>query len=201
MRAGSRWTTGLLVLLVCAGDALMSRSDALRELRLKGSFGSKQLKTAYRQRSLETHPDKGGSADAFLRVSEAYETLAGSDGGSRPSPRRQSTRDMNPEDQQEAMRRAEEMLDKVMDELGDILSDPAKMDEWVDHFLGPSGKNPLKWLLKRTVKAGAHAVVGLLESDSATITVNGKVMSGGEFKAWRELRQKAAAIRRDKVDL
>ena len=42
-----------------------------------------------------------------------------------------------------------------------------------------AGNNSFKWLLKRTIKAGVHAVVGLMESDSATITVNLGTYAGG----------------------
>ncbi|HEY6878428.1 MAG TPA: J domain-containing protein [Polyangiales bacterium] len=35
-----------------------------------------ELKRAYRQRALETHPDQGGNAEAFQRVQRAYEKLA-----------------------------------------------------------------------------------------------------------------------------
>ena len=33
------------------------------------------IKAAYRQKAKETHPDHGGSAEAFQRVQEAYESL------------------------------------------------------------------------------------------------------------------------------
>jgi DnaJ domain len=35
-----------------------------------------ELKRAYRQRALETHPDQGGEAEQFLQVQRAYEKLA-----------------------------------------------------------------------------------------------------------------------------
>jgi hypothetical protein len=34
------------------------------------------LKRAYRQRALETHPDQGGDPDAFLELQRAYEKLS-----------------------------------------------------------------------------------------------------------------------------
>jgi hypothetical protein len=36
-----------------------------------------RVREAYRERAKETHPDNGGSVEAFLRVREAYERLAG----------------------------------------------------------------------------------------------------------------------------
>jgi hypothetical protein len=35
-----------------------------------------ELKRAYRQRALETHPDRGGEAEQFQRVHRAYEKLS-----------------------------------------------------------------------------------------------------------------------------
>ncbi len=35
-----------------------------------------ELKRAYRQRALETHPDQGGEAEQFQRVQRAYEKLS-----------------------------------------------------------------------------------------------------------------------------
>jgi molecular chaperone DnaJ len=35
-----------------------------------------ELKRAYRQRALETHPDQGGQAEDFQRVQRAYEKLS-----------------------------------------------------------------------------------------------------------------------------
>jgi hypothetical protein len=35
-----------------------------------------ELKRAYRQRALQTHPDQGGDAEEFRRVQRAYEKLA-----------------------------------------------------------------------------------------------------------------------------
>lgn len=34
------------------------------------------LRSAFRKRSMETHPDQGGSADAFAEVARAYQTLS-----------------------------------------------------------------------------------------------------------------------------
>ena len=56
----------------------MTRREALRELGLSSSSASEaEIKKAYRKRSLETHPDKGGSNEEFVRVAEAYQLLTG----------------------------------------------------------------------------------------------------------------------------
>jgi len=40
---------------------------------LKKSASNDDMKKAYRKKILETHPDKGGCADAFRKVKEAYD--------------------------------------------------------------------------------------------------------------------------------
>ena len=54
----------------------MTKSRAMRELGLSAGYTEKDLKSAYRKRSLETHPDKGGSNEEFVKVAEAYEFLS-----------------------------------------------------------------------------------------------------------------------------
>lgn len=45
-------------------------------LQLKVSFTKEELKSAYRKKSLETHPDAGGTAEAFRQISNAYQILS-----------------------------------------------------------------------------------------------------------------------------
>eukprot|EP00927_Polykrikos_kofoidii_P086397 TRINITY_DN9665_c0_g3_i1.p1 TRINITY_DN9665_c0_g3~~TRINITY_DN9665_c0_g3_i1.p1 ORF type:complete len:547 (+),score=91.51 TRINITY_DN9665_c0_g3_i1:39-1643(+) len=45
-------------------------------LQLGTSATFSDIRTAYRRAALATHPDKGGSADRFLLVTQAFETLA-----------------------------------------------------------------------------------------------------------------------------
>lgn len=49
--------------------------QSLELLELSLPIDELALKRAYRQRSLQTHPDTGGSHAAFLRVNESYEFL------------------------------------------------------------------------------------------------------------------------------
>ena len=189
-----------LVIFWAATDvaATISRAAAMKELSLRPGFSEKELKGAYRKRSVETHPDKGGTTEAFLRVSEAYELLASPNGGHKASGGRGSAQ---AEDLSEAerMRRAEEMLDAVLEELGDLIS--GGVDGFVDELFG-SASGPLVWVMKSLVKRGARAFGGvltnLMESDGASITINGATMSGSEFKQWREQRKHAAALRRER---
>ncbi|CAK9026242.1 unnamed protein product [Durusdinium trenchii] len=50
--------------------------DHYAVLRLHKSCSMQQVHAAYKQRALETHPDKGGSHDEFLAVKEAFEILS-----------------------------------------------------------------------------------------------------------------------------
>lgn len=47
-----------------------------KTLGLGESFTSDQLKTAYRKRASETHPDRGGDPQEFMAVQTAYERLS-----------------------------------------------------------------------------------------------------------------------------
>ena len=44
-------------------------------LGLKRSASDEDIKKAFRERALETHPDKGGDVEEFRKVREAYENL------------------------------------------------------------------------------------------------------------------------------
>ena len=48
----------------------------LQLLQLKFPFTKEELKSAYRRKSLETHPDAGGTAEAFRKVNHAYQVLS-----------------------------------------------------------------------------------------------------------------------------
>lgn len=45
-------------------------------LGLSAGASMAEVKRAYRKRALETHPDRGGTAEAFSEVQRAYERLA-----------------------------------------------------------------------------------------------------------------------------
>ena len=78
-----------------------NRGDALSEepknsdytiLGIKNSAGQDAIKAAYRKRVLQTHPNKGGDAEEFRRVQEAYERLTNKNGGRRTRARKSKTR-------------------------------------------------------------------------------------------------------------
>ncbi|MBV6627304.1 MAG: J domain-containing protein [Rivularia sp. (in: Bacteria)] len=48
----------------------------LQLLQLKFPFTKEELKSAYRKKSLETHPDAGGTAEAFRQINHAYQVLS-----------------------------------------------------------------------------------------------------------------------------
>ena len=90
------------------------------------------------------------------------------------------------------MRRAEEMLSTVLDEL---LQSEDLLGGVIDQLLGPVGwRTPAKWALKQSLKTLASLVSPLIksamESEGTTVTVNGRAMSGREAsKAFGEWRQ------------
>lgn len=53
----------------------MTRLEALRILGLSEGATADSIRSAYRKRALETHPDRGGTAAEFLKVQAAYEVL------------------------------------------------------------------------------------------------------------------------------
>ena len=149
----------LLALVACA--AAMTSDEARAELQIPRRYSEKELKSAYRRRSVETHPDKGGTTEQFLRVSKAYELLSSASGGgggggrsagggdsAQGRPRSSSSSFSSTSSsssfsssfgegvsQEEMMRRAEEMLDTVLDELMQSL-DGGGIEEIVDTMLG-----------------------------------------------------------------
>jgi hypothetical protein len=66
-----RFASGLDCLRRMAGPT----PDDLRVLGVSWPCSAEELKAAYRSRAKETHPDRGGSAEEFRRVNEAYEQL------------------------------------------------------------------------------------------------------------------------------
>lgn len=188
----------------------MTRREALKVLGLPQQFDEKQLKSAYRSRSMVAHPDKGGSAEAFLRVSEAYDLLREKQPGAtnadfgrdkRFHPKfqegmsaeeRARMQAQMEEARAEAMHRAEEMLYSVFDEL--LQSEENVLIAFVERAFGPT-YNPAKWLLKRSLKSLASMVqpfiAQVMESEGSTVTINGKTMSGkAAFKAFQDWKEK-----------
>jgi curved DNA-binding protein CbpA len=57
----------------------MNRDEALEVFGLTtrefAAMDKREITKIFRKKALETHPDKGGDHDAFVRVIEAYKTL------------------------------------------------------------------------------------------------------------------------------
>ena len=55
----------------------MNSVDARQVLGVGASATDQEIKQAFRRLALITHPDRGGSNEAFIKVNEAYEILTG----------------------------------------------------------------------------------------------------------------------------
>jgi molecular chaperone DnaJ len=56
----------------------MSKRDYYQILEVEKKASAEDIKKAYRKKSMETHPDRGGNEEVFKEVAEAYETLSDS---------------------------------------------------------------------------------------------------------------------------
>jgi DnaJ-domain-containing protein 1 len=66
-RSSDRWQSN--------AQAWTSSSDALAVLGLQDGASQEAIKQAFRRLVKQHHPDMGGSAEAFRRISEAYQSL------------------------------------------------------------------------------------------------------------------------------
>jgi DnaJ-class molecular chaperone len=185
--------------LLCPCASIMTRSVAMQELGITDAkFTEKDLKGAYRKRSLETHPDKGGSNDEFVRVAEAYNVLSGGGGDSSSK-----FGGFDGTGSEEAMGQAEDMFFDMFEEF----MDGQIVDLLVDKIFGDPAA--LTWSQNRTasvVKFFARQLVTQLEnmltSDSISFNVNGQTMTGADMKQWREKMRKRKAVKgKRKTDL
>ena len=54
----------------------MSKRDYYEILEVQKTASADEIKKAYRKKSMDTHPDRGGNEEEFKEVSEAYEVLS-----------------------------------------------------------------------------------------------------------------------------
>lgn len=76
------WTTLSLLQLLAFFTAVVGAADFYKLLGLSRDATHKEIKKAYRQKSLELHPDKNkeeGAAEKFAEVARAYEVLSDED--------------------------------------------------------------------------------------------------------------------------
>lgn len=167
--------------------AVLSRTQARQELGLANEhFTEKDLKAAFRKRSLETHPDKaGGSNEQFIRVSEAYQVLSQTtNSSSDDTTARATANDFFHGNDEERLRQAEDIFFEMF---GDLFDDH-KVSDTIDNFFRDAP--PSFWLRlgKQIVKWIVPKVLTMLESDYSTIQINGVTMTGKEFREMRKAR-------------
>lgn len=56
-------------------EHFMSRDEAEAILNVSPGASQEEIKSAYKKKALKTHPDQGGSAEAFRYIQRAYELL------------------------------------------------------------------------------------------------------------------------------
>merc|ERR1719362_564169 len=81
---------------VSCSSSVLPRVDACAALGVAQTASQKELRSAFRQRSLETHPDKGGATEDFLLIKAAFETLS--------KPQRLTSRERSPRRQPQQRR-------------------------------------------------------------------------------------------------
>ena len=67
--------------------SVMDRKQAAQILGIPEDAQAGAIRTAYRRRSLQVHPDAGGDAAAFHNLTSAYETMTAVRAASAPKPR------------------------------------------------------------------------------------------------------------------
>ena len=75
-----------------AGDAAREPASVWATLGVPPSATEEEVKRAYRQRALETHPDRGGDAEAFREVQRAYEVASARRAKAARRPKRRTER-------------------------------------------------------------------------------------------------------------
>ena len=80
MPTSARYCTRLAALLaICSSLVLVTAADFYKLLGISRDATVKEIKKAYRQKSLEFHPDKNkddGAAQMFSEIARAYEVLS-----------------------------------------------------------------------------------------------------------------------------
>lgn len=177
----------LALLVLCAAVAAAGVAfDPYKTLGINRDATEAEIKKAYRRASMQAHPDKGGSKEAFIAVSEAYQVL--SDPGKRREYDRTGSAPKGHRTQ--SFDEAEAMLKKFLDELEEIISDEGKLDSSIDSVLSQVGnadtadQSWMEWGMKSAAKKGlkwlAPAFLQGVKDGNIDIKFNGQEMRKGQ---------------------
>eukprot|EP01062_Namystynia_karyoxenos_P004674 TRINITY_DN11664_c0_g1_i2.p2 TRINITY_DN11664_c0_g1~~TRINITY_DN11664_c0_g1_i2.p2 ORF type:complete len:231 (+),score=36.62 TRINITY_DN11664_c0_g1_i2:73-693(+) len=163
------------------------RFDPYAKLGIPRDADQRDIRKAYRKRSMEAHPDKGGSKEEFIAVTEAYQLL--SDPDKRAFFDRTNTvpdghRKPTFEDAEEFLKNVEELIqsNEKIDELLSQFGNANPADQgWMEWGLKKMARSSIKWL-------GAKFVDGVRDG-TIDVQVNGQPLGRTKARPQREARK------------
>jgi curved DNA-binding protein CbpA len=128
LRASKEWRLiERTVRLIKQSGGGFTMKSLYEELGVSQSATAEEIKTAYRKASKRTHPDVGGDADGFRRVSLAYEVLS--------DPARRERYDATGEDGTESGPTARDVIVSVWDQVLETFSPGDDLLKLLQHGL------------------------------------------------------------------
>lgn len=147
------------------------KADPYSVLGIKKGATLAEIKAAYRKRAKETHPDKGGSDEAFRKVQEAYEALDPSaNAPTNSEPESEATTEPTPTTEPEADAGKEGATPNQPAGNGPVILEPKAPMRWAEAFIAARytvGGVPTLWFLQGNwyvwkgthyTKATGHAI-------------------------------------------
>eukprot|EP01065_Artemidia_motanka_P030148 TRINITY_DN36159_c0_g1_i1.p2 TRINITY_DN36159_c0_g1~~TRINITY_DN36159_c0_g1_i1.p2 ORF type:complete len:197 (+),score=74.81 TRINITY_DN36159_c0_g1_i1:91-681(+) len=139
----------MLPLLLCVSVA--AALNPYTVLQVERDATASEIRKAYRARSMETHPDQGGSKEAFIEVSEAYKIL------SDPAARRTYDRTgERPEGAKPTFEQAEMDFEELLKMFESWLESDEGIDNWLSSWGTPKASDQTtgEWFFKGMLRRG-----------------------------------------------